>query len=1505
MNKDIKNDMKLYFNVLFDGLYNQGSTYTIIINPFIKLLEESLEYIKIIKELNNIDNKHHDFLKNNLNNNNNNDNNQVNFIFNNINNNINNDIKYIFKYIAVEGHAIGCLIINNNNNYTFIFSNTGDGIEKYHHCKVINGITYCKPFIIIEKVNMNIEEINKLFNNLETKVDLYNYLIFLLMDKNENKIKFEDFWYPAQISGNCCYLSIFLIYMYKLKLEHNISLEYSYIIDFIFKAISGKNILDNYNNLIKNNYKLTQNDYDIIKTVHILSDYYNKLYCNIDKKLKNIINIFNNNILLSKEMINNRSTINFYIDNDIKINKNDDDIIFYSNSYNNIYKDKDIINNNNNLIDLIYTSYNKLNKNNLNNLENLLDTINELLNNLYKLSIIRFKEAIYNILLIKSYYLIMDKFYNYFNKINIYDIINKKKFDQFNKDLIKKVYILNDLYKLTSMKITILNNNYHNISEFNKNVSVNEFFTEKIDNYEKKINFDDKDNDKCQLKEFETLYNKNYEIIKYYNFDIFVIITYYILLLVYILIPDDKKNIYKKYDVENNIIYYPNTTLGLKCIKQINELPIILINFEFNTNYYKQYYNNNINNDDYYIYFYFTYILLKKYDILYDNDLIILYNNIYKYIDDNNNFCYTEGNKKHNLKIDLISYIYTKINTDSTYILLNIKDTNYNFNNKTELDNNYVIFNQYIILNSLNNSDRKLLDDNKYLDISTYNNDNIITTYKYNYVILKELIFNRIQEYNNNNNDEYINKNYNNIDNLYFINNKINYLNNIIYTGFINNNKDLSNNKIIIKGKTYDTLYLPNNYNIYDYEIHIEGYKFKLNKIAEYLYNNYDNIDIKNMINNIYVLIFKVINYNINIDNYIKNLFDTFLDTNKQFYSSYNIYTDNINDLYKCLLYLMIYLISIITKKNNNNDMFIKIYKVLYNTYGEIVKDEYNTKYFINEYSLVNKYAIYIDNIIKYILLYIDNIDKIDKKNLKNDKYYFILNKNVRLYNNNIINEDKIFYDNIIVEYYNKIYFIYNGTKYLYKNVYTDKTKNLDYPYNNYNNIIINNECIFFNNKYLFFNYDNLTYKYIIDIIKNNKTYIKELLEKNNDNDIIYYTSPNMDYSMFHNIYNKNMKWTRNKYNEFECNYLNNNYIMTLNKHKDEKKNNNTYDKYERKYKKNNELKSIKLSELLKKFNKNDDIYIYLFNLLHIEDNKEKKYILFYKENNKENNKEIYFTIDFIYDNNLILEYKDGKLYYNNNEILYNKDIPYNIYIWISYIPYSLIYKKNNKYYLLCIKHNHKIINNICDWYFKIDNINNNKNNILIENINIEIHTSGLYVIINDNKIFETYILLLLFYRKSDCIYLLYLLLKQYKIIKTNIKEKNKNNLVNNNIKDNIFDVYYHKLNYYINHIVNDNKDFIINLKDKAENNNYIIIYNLNINLKMIKHISNNKTNNISNYNKQQYNDYLNKLYNEYLNKKKIFLNKLFNLSDKNNTIIYNIKYDIKYDIKYKYEYIN
>jgi len=1486
------NSLKFYFNILFDGLYNQGSNWNYDNPLFIDLFNNCIDnnyFIDIIKT-------DIDFLNN-------------------------NDNKYIFKYISAESHAIGCLIINNNNNIkTFIFSNTGLGINSYHHCEVFNNITYCKPYIIINNIS-NIDNIDSLYQSNSIK-DLYNNNLFeLLLSNNESSISFENFWYPVQISGNCSYLSILLIVMYKLYNDKKICLNYIYEIDFIFKAVAGSRIINIYNNYLQTN-KLTQNDYDIIKVNYILADYYMRLYDKLNDKNTSVYNIIKNlyteNFRKSYEILFTKN--NYYLEN-IKLVEPKKDYLF-------IKKD-DIIdikiikkNNLNYNIFNIITKYNNLNLYLINkNVNDLVNNINLLLQELYIFSNIEFNDAIYNFLLNKSYDLILEKLYEYFNQQSFN--IKEQMIDNDKKILIKNVYIFHNLFRLTTLKMKYLHNSFINISEIDKNISENDIFN--INNIEKTKNIDfSKDNN---LKFFTKTNTENINNLIYNNYDILVIMTYYILLLLYISSPINIQEKYKKYEKDTiSYIYYPNTIKGCKYMKQINNLPIILFyndkhnNINGENNIYNQINLNNDIIDDKYIYHYMYYIYYIHYiHNKTDNDYINLFNTLFDY---KYPYSYYNKNEINTLDIDVNAYIYTKIIIDSEYILYNYE---YEYNEKYIKIYNIGYINSYVEVDvKYNDNDKK----NMYILNITKDIDNIITNDNYNNIILHKLIIDRLMNYDDYNYDYYIENNYLQINNLMFINKKINYLNNIINIGFYN--KDLNNeyikksDSIIYTDNNNSTsngkqIFISNPGDKCDYEyMYISN---KIYKISKYLYKNYDNIVENNIINNIYMLLFRYINYEINVTddninnkkNYNKLLLNKFYEINTQYYINYNIYNDNINDLQECLKYLLIHFCKILLKQKIDNKKFITIYKILYNTYSVILRKKLK-EYYIDTYTVIDKYVVYIDYIIKYMLLYID-INDINDIN-DDEKYEFIFNKNYDIYINNNQNiEKKIFYNNKIVSYYNDISYIHNNEIYNYdtisciQNQNTISIENIENIENIYNKKY--SHMINFGNEYIlleeYININNyITYNDVIDFIKNSKKYKKFTLKENIDNNNNkYFTSDDYDYYIYHKINNNNIKFIRKDSETFEFNYINNKYIIKL-----ELLSSGYYlpqqDKillyvYERKFIKNDTLKSINIFELLNLLNDYNlnDIYILLLNLLYV--NNKENYIIFWNEDINNLN----FTIDFIYDNDVILEYNNNKLYYNNNEIIYNKDIPNYIYIWISHIPYSLIYKKNNKFYLLCIRYNHDIqeINKKyhCDWNFQYNSLK--KNSIYIDNINIEIHISGLYVIINNNNIFEQYITLLLFYRKSDCINLLAPLLKQYKNV-----YKIDNIIINNKkpvlsyIESNFLFNISNKIdnnNYYYNYYNNDNNYNKIDIYDKyyyllnifneyicenylTNNNIEKFIIDINLNYKNKEYV-------IADYYKFYDKNYI------------TIMNKINNLSfsEEINNIF------LKYDKDYKYEYIN
>ena len=145
-----------------------------------------------------------------------------NIIINEINNYLDGkDITYKYYYLKCKiddsGHAIGGMIINNKD---LIISNAGAGIQ-YHPQKINNNIRYCKPYIKISNIDINLFKYHKnnIYNSIE---EFYVNTVFSLSNEDLSNYEYIDYWYPAQLSGNCSYLSHLLIFFYYIMDKYKI-----------------------------------------------------------------------------------------------------------------------------------------------------------------------------------------------------------------------------------------------------------------------------------------------------------------------------------------------------------------------------------------------------------------------------------------------------------------------------------------------------------------------------------------------------------------------------------------------------------------------------------------------------------------------------------------------------------------------------------------------------------------------------------------------------------------------------------------------------------------------------------------------------------------------------------------------------------------------------------------------------------------------------------------------------------------------------------------------------------------------------------------------------------------------------------------------------------------------------------------------------------------------------------------------------------------------------------
>jgi GR25 family glycosyltransferase involved in LPS biosynthesis len=794
------------------------------------------------------------------------------------------------------------------------------------------------------------------------------------------------------------------------------------------------------------------------------------------------------------------------------------------------------------------------------------------------------------------------------------------------------------------------------------------------------------------------------------------------------------------------------------------------------------------------------------------------------------------------------------------------------FNNFSYKNWNILLFSKYLH----NNIDYNNIDYNKIniININTLNNNtkylikyNYAKYYNYDYIVFIDETYNI---FNNNLTIEssYIQKEklkWNNLINN-ILNNINNYINNNIKTNRVLYN--LNSNNCIINKKTYIS-----NINIINYNVNVDNYllfllKYQLNPnkeiIAICILNDINNID-----ENYFKKCLSLINfYNMNIVLYCDNSIKINIDK-INFLKNINFEEIELNDIH--YLNICDYIIIDNLDININNNYLTKSKKVfipynlkyIFKINYILVDNIYNNNYFENKLLKTDNYLYYV----KYSILYKikdSNIDCINNNfdyNKNNFSNNFNYNNNIYYYHLNFLKSLNYYFDEININDIFKINYSNDIIDYgivEYSNLHYIKFYNNYYKYDIKNNIILND------NLYINYEYDKIIECGYLPSFQINIIFII-------DNENSYYES-NLLFLIkkFYNNYNIII-------------FLNNISILNIINYKNEYENISIFTS-------NKLIKNIDIVLFITKLSKDNSLILicdnnYIINKNLSLDNINLKFII-----------DRLFVSDLYSDYNNILIFKKEKLLEINNSIFnYFENNKYLSYLALTFK--KLLFKNYNlKEYTVdnIVFNKIESLYNVELYYNIIDYISKNINQFTFDKYNILYNNTEIYDNINFVNLIED---------------------KKYNLIHKYVDYYTHLNYIINSYKNNYIDYnyFYSKLNINIKCInkdiqysifIDENISFNeilnkINIIISNDNSIYIKQY---INDDVKEYNNNNIQINIIEFNKKSiYNDLKDIINENNINYVFLEINEDIYKFKLNKALGYNLLYDIF--TKYSFEY--
>jgi hypothetical protein len=1025
-------------------------------------------------------------------------------------------MNYLLYCIVISQHAI-CILLDNMNQLLIVV-NTGLQIDKFH--KKINDYKYY-PFVIFNTQCYN--TFIKYISIIKINEDISDKENFIIINNINELYIFLNYINNNNINDIYEINDILKTFKYKYDDSNDKLLKI-----FDLNSINQVSGSCTFYSLFMSIYYLlyfTDKDYDntiVNFKTHIINSEIEYIKKNLIVNENNIeyVKIINrkyNNILINKiklyyANINETKNINIKYEG-LNINNNNNDMplikdLLYNINYvhneellNYIYSNNKInitqLTNNNNIFDLLYLFATIENKDNITSLLidlNYEDILNNSINqiNNYNNPLL-FIYYIYYILYTKNYYYVIIYLINYLENENINYKLDEKNFK------LSLIYIYNIIDNINSNKLDYL---IYNIKSYLLLFLLNIIKSNNI------INKSISTSIKLNIKSSYDIIINNYNIKKQLS-----------LLL----------NEYKYFMPNND--NYKHLILGyiLNEYKDIISILLNTLSCLFNLfNHYEQFATLKV--------FYYTdcpyitlcekseYIILKE-KLLHKNK-IVFKNTILKFND------FKEILLTTTIKYSFISFYDSYISYCRSY---------------TQKPMNYLSPNIFNFPKLLKN----IFDNNK-VDINIKNNYNENLLLPCNITSSDEILFSN----NDNNNNLFLYSNYIDENNNYYEYERKNFIDSFL---ILDDNILSNTNYISLLMNIYMQCY---NYNYIDND---KFFKLKIflinninllkiiNKNYIYYFNEYYNIDIKNIINefnNSYIIVKcnDILKFNNNISINDMNILNISINNNKYIYK--NVYYKHLDDL--SFVHI------------NNTKLYI-----FTNDNGEKIAIHPN---FPDLYIIDNKYYFDYQNIKKEL-----DINIVYNLNFFTQLYKSNGSENI-LYTNYIYYNDKIeFYidlDNDIINNKYKIIWSLKEIDITIKFFIYKKSENIllvqdilthDYYIIVNNNFINNDEYNYFNNQGIFLNYIDTIRKIkylLIKLIKINDIYIPEIIDFNSAVIILLICNFYMDYTIINFIYNKCKLYLKfqienlicgpftNFYNNYENKYIQQNIESYYNDYK-------------------------------------------------------------------------------------------------------------------------------------------------------------------------------------------------------------------------------------------------------------------------------------------------------------------------------------------------------------------